>query len=403
MALVMALLPCAALGEILGCRRVFSAGLVVFIASSGLCAIATTLSWLVAARFTQGIGGAAIMALGIALLRQALPRSRMPAAIGWNALTVALCSAAGPTLGALILSFTSWHNLFFAHLPLGGFALLASRALPRVHGAGLPIDWLSMALSALGFGSVIIGVGSFSTGVSTIALLLPATAVCFVLLVRREWPKVAPLIPLDLLRERTFRLSVTASIFCFAGQTAGLLALTFYLQQGRGESTTMAGLYMTPWPLAVAGAAMISSRLSRCVPLATMCFTGSALLAFGLAATAALPLDARAISLVSTTVICGLGFGLFQVPNNRNLFLSASPARSPAAGGMQGTARLIGQTVGALMVSLALAKMPQISGPRLGMAIGAVCALAAALISAVHVKVIGAAEDVSRLATTPAG
>lgn len=386
MALVMALLPCGALGEILGCRRVFSTGLVLFIASSALAAVAPSFTWLLAARFMQGLGGAAIMALGVALLRQALPPSRMGVAIGWNALTVALCSAAGPTLGALILSLTSWHNLFLFHLPLGVFALFASRALPRVRGTGGRPNLVSIIVCALGFGSLIIGIGSLSTGAPITALLIPMSAFCFALLVRRELPKRAPLVPLDLLRGRTFRTSVTASIFCFAGQTAGMLALPFYLQQGMGQTPLMTGLYMTPWPLAVAVAAMMSGRIAHRVPLAVLCAAGSGLLAFGLAATAALPLNPHPMSLVALTIVCGLGFGLFQVPNNRNLFLTASPARSAAAGGMQGTARLMGQTFGALMMSLVFAWMPHLSGPRIGMAVGASCALAAALISALQTR-----------------
>ena len=101
-ALVMALLPCAALGESLGHRRVFTAGVALFVGASVLCAFSPSLSWLVAARLLQGLGGAAVMALGIALLRVVVPDQRLGAAIGWNALAVALSSAAGPTIGAAI-------------------------------------------------------------------------------------------------------------------------------------------------------------------------------------------------------------------------------------------------------------------------------------------------------------
>ena len=92
-ALVMALLPLAALGERLGYRRVFVAGVAVFTAASVLCALSTSLPWLLAARFLQGLGGAAVMALGVALLRFSVPPGRLGSAIGWNALTVALANA----------------------------------------------------------------------------------------------------------------------------------------------------------------------------------------------------------------------------------------------------------------------------------------------------------------------
>jgi MFS family permease len=108
MALVMALLPCAALGESLGYRRVYTAGVALFVGASVLCALAPSLSFLVAARFLQGLGGAAILSLGVALLRLVVPRQQLGTAIGWNALVVALSSAAGPTLGSLVVAAASW-------------------------------------------------------------------------------------------------------------------------------------------------------------------------------------------------------------------------------------------------------------------------------------------------------
>lgn len=147
MALVMALLPCAALGESLGYRRVFIAGVAMFTLASALCAVSPSLPWLVAARFLQGLGGAAVMALGVALLRFVVPHGQLGAAIGWNALVIALSSAAGPTIGALILSGTRWPWLFAVNLPVGVVVLLASRALPRLparHAGWTSSVWRSM-------------------------------------------------------------------------------------------------------------------------------------------------------------------------------------------------------------------------------------------------------------------
>ena len=118
-ALLMALLPCAALGESLGYRRVFTVGVALFTGASVLCALSPSLPWLVAARFLQGLGGAAVMALGVALLRVVVPHRRLGTAIGWNALAVALSSAAGPTIGAAVLSAANWPWLFAVEPPLG--------------------------------------------------------------------------------------------------------------------------------------------------------------------------------------------------------------------------------------------------------------------------------------------
>jgi DHA2 family multidrug resistance protein-like MFS transporter len=92
------------------------------------------------------------------------------------------------------------------------------------------------------------------------------------------------------------------------------------------------------------------------------------------------------LPLVPITMLCGLGFGLFQVPNNRNMFLSAPPERAGAAGGMQGTARLAGQTAGGVVMSLLFTVASVESAPRVGLGIGAVLTLAAGLVSVLRVK-----------------
>ena len=385
-ALVVGLLPCAALGESLGYRRVFTMGVALFTAASALCALSPSLPWLVAARFLQGLGGAAIMALGIALLRLVVPRRQLGAAIGWNALAVALSSAAGPTIGAVLLSAASWPWLFALNLPLGGLVLLASRALPDLAGTAHPIDKFSVALNAGAFAPLVVGAEVLVERPGMATALLAAAAISLTALVRREMPREAPLIPLDLLRAGSFRISVVASVFCFAGMTMGLLALPFYLQHSLRQDTLMTGLYMTPWPLTVAIAAPLAGHLANRVSTAWLCAAGGACLAVGLAATSLWPLQGSALPLVPLTMLCGLGFGLFQVPNNRNMFLSAPSDRAGAAGGMQATARLAGQTAGGIVMSLLFTVASVESAPRVGLGIGAVLTLVAGFVSVLRVK-----------------
>jgi DHA2 family multidrug resistance protein-like MFS transporter len=385
-ALVMGLLPCAALGESLGYRRVFKMGVALFTAASALCALSPSLPWLVAARFLQGLGGAAIMALGIALLRLIVPHHQLGAAIGWNALAVALSSAAGPTIGAVLLSATSWPWLFALNLPFGGWVLLASRALPDRAGTARQLDRFSVALNASVFASLVVGAEVLVEQPVAAAALLAVAAISLAALIRRELPRDAPLIPLDLLRAGSFRISVLASVCCFAGMTMGLLALPFYLQQSLGQDTLMTGLYMTPWLLTVAIAAPLAGRLADRVSTAWLCAAGGACLALGLVAASLWPLQGSALPLVPITMLCGLGFGLFQVPNNRNMFLSAPRERTGAAGGMQATARLVGQTAGGVVMSLLFTVASVESAPRVGLGIGAVLTLLAGLVSLLQVK-----------------
>lgn len=387
-ALLMALLPCGALGERYGHRAVFAGGVAVFTTASLLCALAPSLPWLVAARFAQGLGAAAIMALGVALLRFTVPGDRLGAAIGWNATTVALCSAAGPALGAVVLSRLDWTWLFLLNLPLGVGVLVAARALPRTARRGQAVDLVSVLLNAAVFAALIAGVELAPDRPMAGGLLVAAAALALAALIRRELPKRGPLIPLDLLSRPGFRISVIASICCFAGQMAALVALPFHLHR-LGLSPLEAGFCLTIWPVSVAATALTLGRLTDRLPTAGLCAVGGTLLALGLAGAALLSPRGEALSLVPLLAICGAGFGLFQTANNRNLFLSAPHDRSGAAGGLQGTARLIGQTAGAVLTALLLEATSLQVAPGIAFGLGALLTLAAGLVSLLRT---GAAE-----------
>lgn len=385
MALVMALFPCAAIGDKVGHRTLYVGGVALFTVASALCVLAPSFGWLVTARFIQGLGGAGIMALNAALLRAIVPQRMLGRAIGWSALTVALSSAAGPTLGAVILSLADWRWLFAVNLPVGLVTLLALKRLPQGRPTQRSLDLPSMGLNALGFATLVLGVDRLAAAPAQGVVLMAAAAAAFVALVVREWRVEAPLIPLDLLRVSAFRLSVLASVCCFGAQIAGIVALVFDFQNRLGESALVTGLALTPWPLTVAVAAPLAGRLADRVSTAALCTFGAVCLAAGLLLAAWMTQEQHLLPLVASTVLCGLGFGFFQVPNNRNMLLAAPRARSAAAGGMQATARLSGQTAGAVASSLVFHLMAGAHAPRVGLFVAAGMAALGALFSVMRV------------------
>jgi len=222
----------------------------------------------------------------------------------------------------------------------------------------------------------------FGRRASLSSIFLPVAAIAFASwLCARERRKEAPLLPIDLLALRPFRASATASVFFFTAQSAGLLALPFYIQLSLGRSATSAGLVFMLWPLAVASVSPIASRMAERLTSATLCTAGALLMSAGLAGTALWPVEGSIAPLAACALISGVGFGLFQVPNNRTMFLTAPPARSAAAGGLQGTARVTGQTAGALLVTFVLSAAPIDYAPPLACGLAAAAALVAAWIS----------------------
>lgn len=386
LALVMALLPCAALGERLGARGVYTAGVALFVGASAWSASAPSLPLLVAARFAQGLGGAAVLSLGVALLRGVVPPERMGVAIGWNALAVAVASAVGPSVGAAVLSAGSWRWLFALNLPLSALVLLATRAHPASRGSARPFDLGSAALSASVVAVFVVGAEGLVAHPGRAGALLALAALGGVALVRRARGHEAPLIPVDLLRDGSFRAAALASVLLFVGQSAAMVSLPFYLRHVLGQSPLRTGLLITPWPLAVALAAPLAGRLADRVSAARLCALGGGALAVGLAAAALAPRSVLPRGLIPLLAVCGVGFGLFQVPNNRTLLLSAPVARSSAAGGAQATARLLGQTIGSVVMSALLSRTPLAVAPRLGLGVAAGFALVAAAVSAQRIS-----------------
>ncbi len=389
LAITVSLLPLASLGEILGYARVYRVGLLLFTIASLCCALSDSLATLTAARIVQGFGAAGVMSINAALVRFIYPRRQLGRGVGINAMVVAVSAAVGPTVAAAILSVASWPWLFAINVPIGLAALAAAIwSLPNPPRATHAFDWVSALLSAASFGLLIAsidGAGHGLAGPVVIGLGL-LTVLCGTLLVRRQLGRPAPLLPLDLLRIPVFGLSIGASIAAFTAQMLAFVSLPFFIQGTLHRSAVQAGLLLTPWPVALAAIAPISGRLSDRYPAGLLGGLGLLMLAAGLVLVVRLPAEPTDLALVWRLAICGIGFGLFQTPNNRAMLQAAPRARSGGAGGMLSTARLLGQTLGAALVAMIFSLSPG-RGTTVSVAIAAGFALLAAAVSVVRLNV----------------
>ncbi len=361
LAVMVSLLPLASLGDSLGYARVYRAGLAIFTAgalASFACAFTGSLALLTVARVAQGFGAAGIMSVNTALVRVIHPRDRLGRGLGMNALIVAISSAAGPTVAAGVLAIASWPFLFAIDIPFGIAALvIARRTLPDSAGTGHRFDMPSALLNALAFGLLITAISGFAHGLGArlAGLELLGAAITLALLVERQRAKTAPLFPIDLLRRADFALAVGTSVGAFGAQTLALVSLPFFLQGPLGRNQVETGLLMSAWPASLALVAPISGRLADRYPPGILCGIGLGAMLAGLLALAQLPAQPTGLDIVWRMGICGIGFGLFQSPNNRAMLAAAPAGRSGGASGMLSTARLTGQTVGAALVALVFA------------------------------------------------
>lgn len=390
LAITISLLSFSSLGDIYGYRRIYLSGIMLFSITSAICALADSFWMLTAARILQGFGAAAITSVNTALLRIIYPRKFLGRGMGINALVVAVSIAAGPSIAAVILSLGSWHWLFAINIPIGIAALVIGLMyLPAnpVKTIGRRFDKLSCLMNAFTFGLLIFSLEGIAHK-ENMWLVAGGIVALFILgyfFVRRQLKQQFPLLPVDLLRIPIFSMSIGTSISSFTAQMLAMISLPFFLQGTLGRSDVATGLLLTPWPLATMIMAPLAGRLVERIHAGILGGIGMMIFATGLFLLAILPEQPGNADIVWRLFICGAGFGLFQTPNNSTIISSAPANRSGGASGMLGTARLLGQTLGATLVAMIFNLVPDHSAQAC-LYLATAFALVAAIVSSLRIS-----------------
>lgn len=380
--IIIMILPMAAIGEVVGFRPVYLSGIAVFVAASIVTATTFVLPALAGARFVQGMGAGAIMAVNGAMIRRTYPRALLGKGAGYNAMVIAMAAAAGPAIASTLLIAASWHWIFLVTAPAGLAALVIGwSALPSDEPTRKAIDWLSALLCAGGLALLVMGAsGLIHDGLVVPSLLAWAgSAAALASLFRRSVGQPSPLLPIDLLRDRLLRLSYMTSALSFCAQVMALVSIPFLLTARLGFDLVHLAIILTAWPVATALCAYVSGQLAGRVPTSVLGATGLLLMAASLGVLAFVPASAPPWLAAGLVGGSGAGFGIFQTPNNRFMLDRAPSGRIGASGGMLAIARLIGQTCGALLVA-ALFGLAAPDGP-LVLAGAAIAACAGAAVS----------------------
>src|SRR5690606_30828964 len=237
-------------GDRFGRRRVFMIGLAGFAAASLACGLAPSAPWLVAARLVQGAAAALLTPTSLAIIGAAYRGEARGPAIGTWAAAGALTTALGPPLGGWLVDAVGWRAIFFINLPIATVALLLALKLPpdRTSEVAEPLDGPGallafLALGLLSYGFIALGAGARGTGAA--ALLAAAPAAWF--FIRREARARAPMIPLDLFRNRTFSGANALTVLLYAALGGALFLLPFLLIQVHGYSAMAAGAAFLPF------------------------------------------------------------------------------------------------------------------------------------------------------------
>lgn len=342
-----------------GQKRVFLAGLVLFTLFSLLCGLAPSIGWLIAFRAGQGIGGAALSTVSLAIVLGAFPRRQQGTAVGlWGALGT-IAAAVGPTLGGLLVTYASWHWIFFVNIPVGIAALVfALLVIPehRREGAKGGIDLPGIAISAIGLFLLTLALieGSIWGWTSPRILGLFAVAVVsYPLFLWWELHTKEPMFPPKLLRIRSFTAANSAMMLIGMAMGGTFLLVVIFLVSVLGYSELKAAMALTVMPLTALLIAPNVGRLTDRFGPRIFAAVGAAFFVLGLVLLAQLGGSTKLIDVLWRVVFVGAGIG-FAMPTLSAAAMGSLPPQVRGVGsGALNTLRQVGFTLGiALLVAI---------------------------------------------------
>jgi EmrB/QacA subfamily drug resistance transporter len=351
------IITAAALGDRLGRRRTYVAGLLLFSLASAACALAPDLSTLIGFRAVQGLGAAIVMPLGLTLLTSSFPAERRGAVVGIWGGVAGLGVASGPLVGGVVTEGLDWHWIFWVNVPLGIAAVVAVlRVLPETYGPRTRLDPIGMVTASGAMGSLVWGVlrapeaGWRSTEVVVALVLGVVLLTGFV-----AWESVAPtpMVPLSLFGSRVFAAAALTQFLMAASIFATAYVTSQYFQIARGDSPLGTGLRFLPWTMTPLLIAPIAGRLVDRVGARALAAPGLVLQAFGFLWILQ-EAQARAgyAHFVVPFVLAGVGISMALPAPSAAGLNAAPPALLGRSAGVLNTLQQLGQAAGVAAVTV---------------------------------------------------
>ena len=355
------LLFSGAAADRIGRRTIFQVGLSVFTLGSWLCSLAPSLSWLIAFRVLQGIGGSMLnpAALGIITNVFSGPKDRAKAIGVWDGVS-GLSMALGPVVGGILVGSVGWRGIFWANIPVGLAAIALTALLVPDSKAerGRKADpvgqfFVIVMLASLAY-AIIQGPSDGWSSPYIIGFFL-MSLIALTVLLRYEPHRTEPLIDFRFFKSVPFS-AANATAVCAIAASAGFLFLTtLYLQDVRGYSALRAGLTLLPMPCMMALASPISGRIvARGGPRVPFVIAGAAL-TLSTAALSQLSATSGPLFLIVTYGLFGFGAGMVNVPISNGVMAGVPKSQAGVASGMNSSSRQLGQSLGVAIVGSVLA------------------------------------------------
>ena len=345
------LLVSGSIADILGRRRVFVTGLILFSIASLACGLSTSPTMLTLARAVQGIGGAMLFATSLALLAQSYHGRDRATAFGiWGAV-IGGAVAIGPLVGGALTDSLGWEWIFLVNVPIGVGAAFATVAKVRESKDPTPsgVDWLGAAIFSAGLFMLVfalIRANDEGWGSTLIVSLLAASVVAMLAFVAVELRREHPMLDLTLFRNRTFAGASIAAFAMSAAMFAMFLYIVLFLQNVVGDTPLEAGLHFLPLSLASFFVAPIAGRMATKLPARVFLGGGLVIVGIGLLLMGGLADGDDWTALLAGFVVAGVGIGLVN-PNLAQAAIGVvHPRQSGMASGINNTFRQVGIATG---------------------------------------------------------
>ncbi|HEY9602088.1 MAG TPA: MFS transporter [Allocoleopsis sp.] len=345
-------LGAARLGDMLGKKRLYNIGLVIFTISSLLCGVAPSVYYLIGFRALQGLGAVFISALGAAIITEVFPSSERGRALGIIGAVVSLGVALGPTVGGLLIGIRGWRTIFLVTIPIGIVAsFIVARVVPPSAKGTIKqrFDWLGALVIMATLTCFALGMteGQNRGFNSAIALtLLAVAAIGLIGFVAIETHIEQPMLELGIFRNLQFSLSLLMGLFVFISIAGLIFILPFFLELVLHYSTQQVGLLLAVSPVLGGIVAPFSGSLSDRLGSRIISLLGLVLMIIGCLLLSTVNAQLTQLGYVLRVAPFGIGLGMFQSPNNSAIMGGVSRERLGIASGLLSLTRTFGQTTG---------------------------------------------------------
>jgi EmrB/QacA subfamily drug resistance transporter len=367
-ALVLAVLVITAgrLGDLIGPRTLFAAGVALFTLASAACGLSPSPGWLIGFRAVQGLGAAMLMPQTLTIITNTFPPERRGAAFGvWGAVA-GVATIAGPTLGGLLVTAFDWRYIFFVNLPIGvivlalTFVIIPDVRLGRRHRIDIPgVLLASAALLAICYGLVEGQKYSWGTITSFLSIPLILGVGVVLLAVFLGYQKLTqsrePLLPFAVFRDRNFSVMNWVSGVLAVGMMGIFLPFTIYLQSDLGFSALKAGLAMAPASLISMFVAPVAGQMTDKIGGKYILMSGLILFGGGMGWLALIATPSSSWeSFLAPLIVAGFGMGCVFAPLVTTAMRNIQPQMAGAASGVLNTVRQVGLVIGTAAVGALL-------------------------------------------------